>query len=88
LGYRYYQEGFFIHSYDVDLHGKVFLSVLFNFMLDAASNHVNSLGVGFAPFEGAHIQGYEVSQCEMNFLSERGHVVTSILRHEGNRIGN
>jgi acyl-ACP thioesterase len=43
-----WEEDVFVRSYDVDLHGKVFLDVLLSFMQDAASNHVDSLGVGYA----------------------------------------
>jgi len=46
-----WKEGFFIRSYDVDLHGKAFLPVLLSFMQEAASNHVDSLQVGFSHLE-------------------------------------
>jgi acyl-ACP thioesterase len=46
-----WKEEFMIRSYEVDLHGKVFLPVLLSFMQEAASNHVDSLKVGFSHLE-------------------------------------
>ena len=46
-----WKEEFLIRSYNVDLHGKVFLPVLLSFMQEAASNHVDSLKVGFSHLE-------------------------------------
>jgi acyl-ACP thioesterase len=51
VGEDVWREEFFIRSYEVDLHGKVFVPVLLSFMQEAASNHVDSLRVGFSHLE-------------------------------------
>jgi acyl-ACP thioesterase len=50
-GVDIWKEDFAIRSYELDLHGKVFLPVLMSHMQEAASNHVDSLGVGYADLQ-------------------------------------
>ena len=50
-GMDIWKEDFAVRSYDLDLHGRVFLPVLISYMQEAASNHVDSLGVGYADLQ-------------------------------------